>query len=125
MPIGRRCYGRVLPFERMFEFMFEFVLGFIFEFDAFVFAVGIGVDGGAVGIGVGVAMFTFTRFAFELLALFAGAPPQAMPSAATDKIAESAIVFIKLVNLLSFSKLKVWLLNGETVSKALQIRWIV
>jgi len=74
--------------------MFEFMLVFMFELDMFVFDIGvdIGVETGVdIGVGIGVE---FIRF--ELLALFAGAPPQAIPRAATDNMTVSAIFFIKV-----------------------------
>ena len=70
------------------------MLVLMFELDMFVFDIGvdIGVDTGVdIGVDMGVA---FTRF--ELLTLFAGAPPQAIPRAAADNMTESAIFFIKV-----------------------------
>lgn len=89
------AYRWVLPFERMFEFIFEFMLLLVFELGIFVFDLGVatGVDTGGA-IGVGVARFVFMRLV--LLALFDVASPQAMPRAATDNIAVSAILFIKV-----------------------------
>ena len=93
MPIGPRTYGRVLPFERMFEFMFEFMLVLIFELDMFVFDMGVDI-GVETGVDIGVARFVFIRFVL-LAVLFDVASPQAIPRAATDNIAVSAIFFIK------------------------------
>src|SRR5690349_10634830 len=98
MPIGHLLYLCVLPFERMFEFIFEFELVFMFELVWLAFDIGvdIGVEIG-VAIGVEVVIFVFTRFVL-LVVLFA-APPQAMPRAASDNIAVSAIRFIKILDL--------------------------
>ena len=90
----------------MFEFMFEFILVRMFELDMFVFDTGvdIGVETG-VDIGVEVERFVFTRLA--LLALFDVASPQAIPKAAIDKIAVSAIFFIMVIDLLSSQRLEI------------------
>ena len=98
--IDRWSYGRVFPFERIFEFMFEFMLVLMFEFELDMLVFDIGVDMGVeIGVDIGVAMFVFTRLA--LLALFDVASPQAIQKAATDNIAVSAIFFIKVIDLLS------------------------
>ena len=97
MPVGPWPYGRVLPLARAFEFMFEFVFGLMFAFalDTFVFDAD-GVDTGiGVDVAIGVAKFVFVRFAL-LTVLFDVASPQAMPRAATDNIAVSAIFFINV-----------------------------
>ena len=95
-----------MVFGRIFEFTFEFMLVLMFELDMFVFDAGVdaGVEG-AVAIGVGVDRFVFTRLAL-LAVLFAGAPPQAIPKAAIDNMAVSAIFFIKVIDLLSSQRWK-------------------
>ena len=77
--------------------MFEFVFGFIFEFELGMLAFDMGVDIGVdMVVDIGVAMFVFIRFAL-LAVLFDVASPHAMPSAARDNIAVSAIFFIKVL----------------------------
>ena len=76
----------------MFEFMF--VLGLMFAFELVMFVFDTGVDTG-IGVAVGVARFTLVRLAL-LTVLFDVASPQAIPRAARDNIAVSAIFFIKL-----------------------------
>jgi hypothetical protein len=73
----------------MFEFIFD--LMFVFALDMFDAGVDTGIG---VGVAVGVARFTLVRFAL-LTVLFDVASPQAIPRAATDNIAVSAIFFIK------------------------------
>jgi hypothetical protein len=107
MPIGPLSYGRVLPFERMFEFMFEFELVLIFELDMFVFDIGVDI-GVEIGVDIGVARFVLTRFAL-LAVLFDVASPQAIPRAARDNIAVSAIFFIRIIDLPSSQS---WKYNG-------------
>ena len=104
-------YGRVLPLRFMFEFdiVFEFVLIFefdIFEFDIFEFDIVLTVAIG-VAIGVGLDMFTFE---FRLLAaLLAPVSPQPAPMAPIANTAVSAIFFMIRCDLLSSSKLLIYL----------------
>ena len=89
-------------FEVEFDLMFDFDI-VLLVFDMFEFVIGVetGVD-----IGVGLARFVFIRFAL-LTELLEVASPQAIPNAATDKIAVSAIFFIMVIDLLSSQRLEI------------------
>jgi hypothetical protein len=89
----------------VFDFMFAFdgaVLCAAFAFDGAAFMLLAGVLG-AAGVGVATLVGRFALTLALLVVLFA-APPQPMPSAASDKTAVSAIFFIISRDLLSSSK---------------------
>ncbi len=90
-------YGRRFTFAFAFEFepdWFEFT----FEFVTFAFTV-------AIGVGIGVGLATFTLVLLVLLDVFDAASPHAEPKPPiTTSTAISAILFIILCDLLSFSK---------------------